>query len=45
MLLKMLVFILNIWAIGIGSDLAATPSHTTVRTDRVYGGSAGQEGY
>ena len=31
--------------IGIGSSLAATPSHTTVRTDRVYGGSADQEGY
>jgi hypothetical protein len=27
-------------AIGIGGSLAAPPSHTTVRTDRVYGGSA-----
>jgi hypothetical protein len=26
--------------IGIGTPLAGRPSHTTVRTDRVYGGSA-----
>ncbi len=26
--------------IGIGSPIAEAPSHTTVRTDRVYGGSA-----
>jgi hypothetical protein len=30
--------------IGIGSPLAGTPSLATVRTDRVYGGSAGKVG-
>jgi len=29
--------------IGIGLPIAEEPSHTTVRTDRVYGGSADQE--
>jgi hypothetical protein len=33
------------WDIGIGSDLTATPSHTTGHTDRVSGDSADQEGY
>jgi hypothetical protein len=28
---------------GIGLPIAEEPSHTTVRTDRVYGGSADQE--
>lgn len=27
-------------SIGIGESLAASPSHTTVRTDHVHGGSA-----
>ncbi len=31
----------NLSHIGIGSDLGATPSHTTGHTDRVSGGSAG----
>ena len=30
--------------IGIGTVIADRPSHTTVRTDRVYGGSADQAG-
>ncbi len=28
---------------GIGLPITGEPSHTTVRTDRVYGGSADQE--
>jgi hypothetical protein len=31
------------FANGIGLPIAEEPSHTTVRTDRVYGGSADQE--
>ena len=30
--------------IGIGSPIAEAPSLATVRTDRVYGGSAGKVG-
>ena len=31
------------WHIGIGSSIAATPSHTTVHADHADGGSAGQD--
>ena len=34
----------KIFSIGIGTPLAGRPSLTTVRTGRVYGGSAGKVG-
>ena len=30
-------------AIGIGTPITKRPSHSTVHTDRVYGGSAGKD--